>query len=275
MTDYSTVLSLRSATLSYGQRLLWQDLNLDVRPGEFLTVLGSNGTGKTSLLKVVLGQQKPTAGTITFLGRPVARGSREIGYIPQQKRLDQGTPLRARDLIAFGMTGHIWGPPRSSRAVRAQVDAAIAAVGATAYADSPVAALSGGEQQRIRVAQSIVGRPKLLLCDEPLLSLDLSHQRGVSELIDTQRRALNMAVVFVTHDVNPILPMVDRVLYLAGGRFTIGTPEEVFRSDVLSRLYGTPVDVMRSGGRVIVVGAPDERDDHRHDEQDAVRSGPL
>jgi zinc/manganese transport system ATP-binding protein len=258
------VLSLRSATLAFGDRQLWNNLNLDVRPGEFLAVLGPNGTGKTSLLKTILGQQQLSAGSISLLGKPVRRGSRDIGYIPQQKLLEQGTPLRARDLVAFGANGHHWGLPVSSRSVRRKVDQVLEAVGATEYADVPVATLSGGEQQRIRVAQSIAGDPRLLLCDEPLLSLDLNHQRGVSELIDEQRKVLNTAVVFVTHDVNPILGMVDRVLYLAGGRFRIGTADEVLRSEVLSYMYDTPVEVIRSRGRIVVLGAPEGYGVHDH-----------
>jgi zinc/manganese transport system ATP-binding protein len=258
------VLSLRSATLAFGERKLWSNLNLDVQPGEFLAVLGPNGTGKTSLLKTILGQQQLTSGSISLLGKPVRFGSRDIGYIPQQKLLEQGTPLRARDLVAFGANGHRWGLPISSKAVRRKVDEVLEAVGATAYADVPVATLSGGEQQRIRVAQSIAGDPRLLLCDEPLLSLDLNHQRGVSELIDEQRKLLNTAVVFVTHDVNPILGMVDRVLYLAGGRFRIGTPDEVLRSEVLSYMYDTPVEVIRSRGRIVVLGAPEGYGVHDH-----------
>lgn len=264
----SPVLSLRSATLRFGDRQLWSNLDLDVLPGEFVAVLGPNGTGKTSLLKVILGQQDLTAGTVTLLGHPVRTGSRQIGYIPQQKPLDGGSPLRARDLVTFGINGHRWGLPVTSAAERRRVDAAIEAVGATAYANSPVATLSGGEQQRVRVGQAIVGDPRLLLCDEPLLSLDLNHQRGVSELIDRQRTDHGSSVIFVTHDVNPILEMVDRVLYLAGGKFRIGTPDEVLRSEVLSEMYRTPVDVIRSRGRIVVVGTPDvaTADDHRHHE---------
>lgn len=251
------MLSLRSATLAFGDRPLWKGLNLELKAGEFLAVLGPNGTGKTSLLKAILGQRQLTSGTVELLGKPVRRGNREIGYIPQQKILDQGTPLRARDLVAFGINGHRWGLPISTAALRRQVDSVLASVGASDYAHSPVATLSGGEQQRIRVGQAIAGSPKLLLCDEPLLSLDLNHQRAVSELIDEKRRELNTAVVFVTHDVNPILGMVDRVLYLAGGQFRIGTPDEVLRSAVLSYMYDTPVEVIRSRGRIIVIGAPD------------------
>ena len=258
------VLSIRSATLSFGDRELWRNLNLDVQPGEFLAVLGPNGTGKTSLLKTILGQQKLTSGTIEFLGEPVHRGSRRIGYIPQQKLLEQGTPLRARDLVSFGVNGTRWGLPINSKATRKRVDEVLESVGATAYAKVPVAMLSGGEQQRVRVGQAIAGDPRLLLCDEPLISLDLNHQRGVSELIDQQRKTLDTAVVFVTHDINPILPMVDRVLYLAGGRFRIGTPDEVLRSEVLSYMYDTPVEVIRSRGRIVVLGAPEGYGVHDH-----------
>jgi zinc/manganese transport system ATP-binding protein len=260
----SAVLSLRSAGLAFGERRLWRGLTLDVHPGEFLAVLGPNGTGKSSLLKTILGQQQLTSGSISFLGKPVTKGSRRIGYIPQQKLLEPGTPLRARDLVTFGVNGQRWGLPIATRAQRRRVDEVLEAVGATAYANAPVATLSGGEQQRIRVGQSIASQPRLLLCDEPLLSLDLHHQRSVSELIDKQRRDHDTAVVFVTHDVNPILGMADRVLYLAGGRFRIGTPDEVLRSEVLSAMYNTPVEVIRSRGRIIVLGAPEGYGVHDH-----------
>jgi len=266
------VLSLRDATLSFGARTLWSGLDLDVAPGEFVAVLGPNGSGKTSFLKSVLGAQRLTSGEMRFLDEPVRRGARRIGYIPQQKLITASTPVRARDLVGFGVTGHRGGLPLSRRAERARVDELLEAVGATAYADAPVAALSGGEQQRLRVAQALASDPRLLLCDEPLLSLDLAHQRVVSELIDRHRRETDAAVVFVTHDVNPVLDMVDRVLYLVGGRFRIGTPDEVLDSEVLSSLYGTPVDVVRVRGRIVVVGSPDDphdhhsHDDHAHDE---------
>lgn len=273
MNGSEPVLSLRSASLSFGDRRLWHNLNLEVRQGEFLAVLGPNGTGKTSLLKTILGQQRLTDGSIELFGRPVPRGSRRIGYIPQQKLMEQGTPLRARDLVALGVDGHRWGVPVHSRAVRRRVDEVLEAVGASEYANVPVSMLSGGEQQRIRVGQSIAARPRILLCDEPLISLDLHHQRSVSELINEQRTALDTAVVFVTHDVNPILPFVDRVLYLAGGRFQVGTPDEVLRSEVLSYMYDTPVEVIRSRGRVAVLGAPEGYGVHDHLEHHARESG--
>jgi zinc/manganese transport system ATP-binding protein len=266
------VLALRDAGLSYGSRKLWDGLDLDVAPGEFLAVLGPNGAGKTSLLRTVLGQQRLTSGTMSFLGQPVRRGHRQIGYIPQQRLMESGTPLRARDMIAQGVTGHRWGVRPERKAERERIDRIIDEVGATAFADAPVAELSGGEQQRTRVGQAIAADPALLLCDEPLISLDLRHQRGITELIDRQRRQQHAAVLFVTHDVNPILDVVDRVLYIAGGRFRIGSPDEVLRADVLSDLYGTPVDVVRTMGRIVIVGANEAHDHmgehHHHGEVD-------
>jgi len=253
---------LRAAQLAYGARTLWDGLDLDVAPGEFVAVLGPNGSGKTSLLRVLLGLQPLTGGTVELGGRAPRRGSRTVGYIPQQRALDPSLTLRGRDLVGFGLDGHRWGFGLPSRRRRALVDRALAQVGAEHYAQAPVGRLSGGEQQRLRVAQALIGDPAVLLCDEPLLSLDLANQRVVSDLIDGRRRSADTAVLFVTHDVNPVLPMVDRVLYLVDGRFRVGTIEEELTSEVLSELYATEVDVLQVRGRLLVVGADDGTASH-------------
>lgn len=251
------ILDIRRAELSLGGRTLWRDLDLAVTPGEFVAVLGANGSGKTSLLRAILGQLPLDSGEILLQGAPVRRGDRAIGYIPQQRIMPVGTALRGRDLVGLGLDGHRWGLPLPSRKSRERVDALVESVGATAYADLPVGVLSGGEQQRLRVGQALASDPALLLCDEPLSSLDLHHQRGVAELIDRGLHEQGTAVVFVTHDINPVLDMVDTVLYLAAGRFTSGAPEDVLRSDVLSELYGTDVEVIHTGNRVFVAGVPE------------------
>jgi zinc/manganese transport system ATP-binding protein len=248
---------LRGATLRFGDRQLWGGLDLDVAPGEFLAVLGPNGSGKTSLVKVLLGLQRLSAGTVEVGGRRPRRGSTHVGYIPQQKSFDRDVAVRGRDLVRLGLDGHRWGTGWPSRAARQRVARAIADVGATGFADAPVGKLSGGEQQRLHIAQALLGDPNVLLCDEPLLSLDLSHQQETSALIDERRRSAGTSVVFVTHEINPILPMVDRVLYLAGSKWAIGRPDEVLSGERLSELYGTQIDVLRVRGRVVVVGAPD------------------
>ncbi len=258
------VLSVRDAQLTLGARTLWSGLDLDVAPGEFIAVLGSNGSGKTSLLRAVLGQHPLAAGEIRFAGRPVRRGDRRIGYVPQQRGQDPALRIRGRDLVRLGVDGERWGTGWPSRARDARIAKLLDAVGAAHYAKVPVSLLSGGEQQRLRIGQALAGDPLLMLCDEPLGSLDLRAQRVVSELIDRHRRERGFGVLFVTHDVNPVLGMVDRVLYLAGGRFRVGTPDEVLTSAVLSELYQAPVDVIRTHGRVVIVGAPDHAHHHEH-----------
>jgi zinc/manganese transport system ATP-binding protein len=267
------VISLRDATLGYGQRLLWSGLTLDVRPGEFVVVLGPNGSGKTSLLRVLLGLQRLTSGAVRVVGSPPGRGNRRIGYIPQQRAMEESLVMRGRDLVGLGLDGHRWGVGvRGMRTRHAKVDVALDEVGARGFANSPVGRLSGGEQQRLRVAQALVSDPEVLLCDEPLLSLDLANQQVVSSLIDRRRRTANTAVLFVTHEINPVLPLVDRVLYLVDGRFRIGRPDEVMTSETLSELYRARVDVVRVGGQIHVVGAQsglceESAHHHLHDEE--------
>lgn len=268
------VISLRGAALSYGDRVVWRDLELDVRPGEFVAVLGPNGAGKTSFVRALLGRQPLSAGTLTVLGRTPREAARQIGYVPQQAELSAQAMLRARDLVRFGIDGHRFGPRLRTGSVRRRVDEILASVGASAYADVPLGMLSGGERQRVRIGQALATDPRILLCDEPLLSLDLHHQRAVTELVDARRRSHGTAVVFVTHEINPVLGLVDRVLYLARAGHRVGAPEEVLTSASLSELYGTRVDVVRVQGRVVVVGAPDETaaPPHHAPEIEEVRS---
>jgi zinc/manganese transport system ATP-binding protein len=250
----------------YGDILALAPLDLRIAEGERVVLVGPNGSGKTTLLRVLLGLQPLHAGQVLIGGQPPARGGRAIGYVPQQKALAEDLPLRARDLVGLGLDGHRLGVGLRGRNVRRErVRAALESVGAGHYANAPVGRLSGGEQQRLRVAQALVGDPSVLLCDEPLLSLDLAHQQVVSNLIDRRRRAANTAVVFVTHEINPILPLVDRVLYLVDGRFRIGTTDEVMTSATLSALYRTDVDVLRVRGRLVVVGADSP---HCHPEEE-------
>ncbi|WP_282381755.1 metal ABC transporter ATP-binding protein [Arthrobacter sp. AL12] len=262
-------MSLRGASLTFGRRTLWEGLDLDINPGEFFAVLGPNGSGKTTFLKVLLGLQELSSGTAMLAGRPVERGSRGIGYVPQQKSFDPDTPLRARDLVGLGVDGHRWGLRLGTARVNRRIDELLDLVGAADYARVPVGQLSGGEQQRLRVAQALATDPKVLLCDEPLLSLDLQHQQAVSALINKQCHDQDSAVVFVTHEINPIMDYVDRVLYLAGGRFRVGPPEEVMTTEVLSDLYGSHVEVINANGRLIVVGLPDGAT-HHHEDAHAV-----
>ncbi|CAL8975402.1 Zinc import ATP-binding protein ZnuC [Cellulomonas sp. T2.31MG-18] len=266
----SAPLELRGAGLAFGGRTLWSGLDLTVEPGELVTVLGPNGAGKTTLLRVALGLQPLTFGEALVDGRALRRGSRSVGYVPQQRRIDPAVPVRARDLVRMGLDGDRWGPGWGRRH-RREVDELLAAVGASDYADAPVGLLSGGEQQRVRIAQALATHPRLLLCDEPLLSLDPGRQQEMVALIDRVRRTTDAAVVLVTHEVNPVLRYTDRLLYLTPSGHAAGTPDQVLTTRRLSALYGTRVEVLRSGDRLLIVGGEsgvhhlDERDDETQD----------
>lgn len=251
------VAELCAAGLDFGPRQLWQNVDLEVAPGEFVAVLGPNGCGKTSLVKVLLGLTALTSGSAKVCGAPPRHGSHTIGYIPQHRGFDRDLPIRGTDLVRFGVDGHRWGIGLPSRARRRRIDAAIEAVGAARFANAPIGRCSGGEQQRLRIAQALAGRPKLLLCDEPLLSLDIRYQAEVVDSLDRQRHASEIAVMFVTHEINPILGVVDRVLYLVGTRWVVGTPDEVLTTATLSELYQTNVEVLRVHGRLLIVAAPE------------------
>ncbi|HJT93137.1 MAG TPA: metal ABC transporter ATP-binding protein [Mycobacterium sp.] len=250
------VAELIGARLAFGDRVLWDHLDLTVRAGEFVAVLGPNGTGKTSLLKVLLGQQSLTGGTVTVAGERVAKGSERIGYVPQHRSLDRGLTLRGQDLVGLGYDGHRWGVTgvRDRSTKRAAVSKALDQVNGEHLAGVPVGVMSGGELQRVRIAQALAADPVLLLCDEPLLNLDPANARLVSALIDQRRREAGTAVLFVTHEVNPVLPYVDRVLYLVDGRFRVGAVEEVMTSATLSELYRADIQVVKVGARYVVVG---------------------
>lgn len=256
---------IEGSSLRLGGRAIWSDLSLSVARGEFLTVIGPNGAGKTSLLKVILGLI-PATGRIEVLGHRARRGNRKIGYVPQLRGLEQDLPIRGRDLVGLGIDGTRWGFRLYPSAVAEQVERALADVHAQSFADAPVGELSGGEQQRLRIAQALIGEPELLLCDEALLSIDLHHQREICDVIARWRERTGGTVVFVTHDVNPVLSTTDRILAVVGGRWAAGIPDDVLKTETMTRLYGSQVDVLRVHGRVIVVAESFEPlgDHHEH-----------
>jgi zinc/manganese transport system ATP-binding protein len=251
-----------SAAVRLGGRTIWSDVSVTVGEADFVAVLGPNGAGKSTLIKVILGLLPLAAGSASVLGRPPGDSKGRIGYLPQRRSFDTGTRIRGVDLVQLGLDGARWGIPLprapSRRRDAARVHEVIELVGATGYAREPIGELSGGEQQRLLIAQALVRRPKLLLLDEPLDSLDLSNQAAVAALIRRICEEEQVAVLLVAHDINPILGYLDRVIYLAGGGAIEGSPEDVITSGTLSRLYGAPIEVLRaSDGRLVVVGQPE------------------
>ncbi len=261
----SPVIQVEEAAVALGGRTIWQGVGLSVQPGEFLAILGPNGAGKSTLLKAILGLIPLSRGTISVLDHPARRGNAAIGYVPQRRHFEADVRVRGRSIVRLGVDGRNWGLPvpffqrNKAREAARRVQEAIDLVGAGAYADRPIGELSGGEQQRLLIAQALVTRPRILALDEPLDSLDLRNQQGVAGVIRQISRETGAAVLLVAHDINPILPAVDRVVYIAHEQVEVGTPEEVITTETLSRLYTTPIEVLRaSDGRIVVVGQPEE-----------------
>ncbi|MFZ2052327.1 MAG: metal ABC transporter ATP-binding protein [Solirubrobacteraceae bacterium] len=247
------LLSVQGVDVRIGTRKILDNVSFEVAPGQFTGLIGSNGAGKTTLLRVILGLQAPSAGSVSIDGRPRSRHGTAIGYVPQKFLLDPDLPLRARDLVDLGIDGQRLGVPWPSRRRRERVEQMLQAVDALRFADERVGSLSGGEQQRVLIAHALVGEPKLLLLDEPLANLDISRGEEVVSLLAAIAKEHAIAVLISAHEINPLLPVMDRVVYMAAGRAASGSTEEVVRADVLSRLYGHHVDVLDVHGRVLVV----------------------
>ena len=259
------VLSVEGVNARLGGRAVLDDITFEIAPGEFTGLIGSNGAGKTTLFRAILGLSAGAVnGRVLVSGAPRSRRDPQIGYVPQKVAIDPDVPLRARDLVGLGIDGHRFGLSLPSARRRAQVDQMLESVGAREFADARVGELSGGEQQRVLIAHALVSQPRLLLLDEPLANLDLRSAGEVVALVAGVAREHDLAVLISAHEINPLLPVMDRIVYLAGGHAVHGRVDEVVRADVLTRLYGHPVDVLHVRGRVLVVaevGAPEAGSD--------------
>ncbi|MBN3754054.1 ABC transporter ATP-binding protein [Paraburkholderia sp. Tr-20389] len=272
----SPVLELDRVTLELGDRTILRDTSFTINQGEFIGVLGPNGAGKTTLMRSVLGLVPAANGTVRVLGEPVVRGNPSIGYMPQTRSALAGRRVRGRDFVAMAADGHRWGLPHADAKARADVDRVLELVGGSALAARPLSELSGGERQRLLLAQCLLGNPRLLLLDEPLISLDPHHQKTVVELVKRVQQELGIAVLFSAHELNPLLHALDRVLYLGNGVAALGTVDEVITKPVLSRLYGSTIDVMRVNGRIFVMSGDFdvEKHDHEHEDDDHQHGEP-
>jgi zinc/manganese transport system ATP-binding protein len=256
--DREETLAVAGVSVRLGGRQVLHNVRFSIRAGEFVGLIGSNGAGKTTLLRVILGLQKPATGQVRIGGAARAGRGTAVGYVPQKIELDPDMPLRARDLVGLGLDGNRFGIPMPSRGRRERVTEMLRAVGAAAFADARVGTLSGGEQQRVMIAHALISEPRLLLLDEPLANLDIRSEQEIVSLLARISKERQIAVLISAHEINPLLPVMDRVVYMADGRAASGTTDEVVRPEVLTRLYGHHVDVIHLHGRVLVVPGQDD-----------------
>ncbi len=262
------VVELDHATIGIGGRTVLADASFAINAGEFIGVLGPNGAGKTTLMRAILGLLPPSAGTLRVFGRAPQRGDRGIGYLPQVRTVLPDLRVRGLDFIASSLHGERWGLPQLSRHDRGMIEETLDAVGARDLAKRPLSDMSGGERQRLLLAQSLIGSPKLLLLDEPLISLDARHQEVAIDVVRKVCRERKITVLFSAHELNQLLGTLDRVLYLGNGQAVLGTVDEVITAPVLSRLYDTAIQVVRADGHIFVMsrGRDVEVADHLHDD---------
>jgi len=251
---------IRAERLEVGYRdnVVWRDANLSIHRGEFVAVIGPNGAGKTTLFRMLLGLQHPLRGSLSVLGGAPHRGNPRIGYVPQRHTVDNDTHVECETLVRLGYSGTRWGPGFSLREEREVARTALAAVGASDLAHKALGALSGGELQRVFLAEAIVGDPELLLLDEPLANLDLRRSRDLVELVHGLVLSRRVTTLLVAHDINPLIQCLDKVIYIANGRVATGAPNEVLTSETLTALYGVPVEVLRDSRQNIVIVGGDE-----------------
>ncbi len=251
--------------VAYRQHLVWSDANFRIERGEFVAVIGPNGAGKTTLFRLLLGLIHPTAGHVEVFGAPPRRGNPKIGYVPQTHLVDRDTNVEAVQLVRLGFSGHRWLPnvtPAMFRAERDATEEALRSVGATELAKKSLGAMSGGELQRIFLAEALAGHPELLLLDEPLANLDLRRAGELVELVHGLVESRNVATLLVAHDINPLIRHLDKVIYIANGRVATGLPHEVLTTESLTELYGVPVEVLHdSRGNLVIVGGEDSHAD--------------
>jgi zinc/manganese transport system ATP-binding protein len=255
-SDAAALLELDDVSVRLGGREILGGVSFTIAKGEFAAIIGPNGAGKTTLLRAILGLQETASGRVLVNGsahQARRRGQTAIGYVPQKLQIDPDLPLRARDVVSLGLDGHRFGFAFPSRQRRELVDKALRDVGADDYADARVGELSGGEQQRVLIACALISRPRLLLLDEPLANLDLRSEQEIVAVLAKLAREQEIAVLLSAHDMNPLISVMDRIIYVANGKVATGSTDEVVTTEGLSRLYGHHVDVLHVHGRVVVV----------------------
>jgi zinc/manganese transport system ATP-binding protein len=258
----SNLITAENLAAGYRDKTVWQDANFAFGRGEFIAVIGPNGAGKTTLFRMLLGLQAPLSGSLEVFGEPPSRGNPRIGYVPQRHIIDRDTNVECLELVRLGLSGKKWGFNPFSRDDHDAAVLALEGVGATELAHRPLGVLSGGELQRIFLAEALVSKPDILLLDEPLSNLDLRRETDLLHQINSVVRTRGVTALLIAHNINPLLPHLDKVMYIANGKVATGKPSEVLTSESLTALYGVQVEVLSDPhGNVAIIGVEEHHGD--------------
>jgi ABC-type Mn2+/Zn2+ transport system ATPase subunit len=241
------LVTFRDATLGYGRRVVLRDVSFDVVEGDFLGIVGPNGSGKTTILRTFLGALEPLAGTVT-----VAPGLR-FGYVPQRDTVDSIFPLEVLDIVMMGRYDRIGLGRRPTDDDRERALKALDHVGLRHLAHFPLATLSGGQKQRTLIARALVGEPDLLVLDEPTNGMDLVATAQILGLVRDLHERDQLTVVMVSHALNEVANYVERIALVDEGGFRIGSIDDVLTEESLSAMYGIPVEVSSFEGHRVVL----------------------
>jgi zinc/manganese transport system ATP-binding protein len=261
MSDSSRIITAENLAAGYRNNTVWRDASFTINRGEFVAIIGPNGAGKTTLFRLLLGLQPPLSGTIRVFDVQPRRGNPQIGYVPQRHGIDSEMNIESLELVRLAFSGKQWGFSISKKDRNAASEA-LNAVGSSTLAHRPLNALSGGELQRIFLAEALVSNPELLLLDEPLSNLDMRREKDLLQLVNNVVRSRNVTALLIAHNINPLLPFLDKVVFVANGRVATGDPEKVLTSEALTALYGSPIEVLHdSKGNVAIIGIEEHHGD--------------